>query len=552
MPPENSSDADSIDNSTQPDTTAERDCTMSDVLKWVGFDAAEQKILLGQLGNELRMFLNITAKELDQLSKELSGTSAGTDKMKIGFMRMRLLKGVIYWAMDKQRLGMTVTMIVDTGDEATAQFEFLEELNTSIDRQAIRVQSTDSIEAMGKAASPGKLKDEKNWDKWEQGLYLMLSILRGVNGVPLSYVIREKEHKAGDIYNSFLKESIAKVSLKGPQFEADSRTVHAIIETLTSGENAAHWLTELKNKDDGRKDMAALQAHYRGAGNQSRRISNAQGLQVTLHYKNERAMKFSDFISKAKEMFDIFTDCKEPQTESVKLRFLWEKIDSAILQTPMEIMKADLSRDADSWTFVTACDHLASLIPADGKSVTFKASAIESGKGAATSSIMRNGKIFTGTYPKEEWFDVLTKDERDQVMTERKKGGKSHFDRKKKPTNERKIQALEKQLKKSKKTISKSKKTISSMKRSTKEEDDDASDSDSSTDGDNAGNAFGGRAEKQRQKKKKPKISYADEKMKTKRTFSIFNRPFGQLVSCRFCSTERVSSDGNTCMQARK
>jgi hypothetical protein len=38
----------------------------------------------------------------------------------------------------------------------------------------------------------------------------------------------------------------------------------------------------------------------------------------------------------------------------------------------------------------------------------------------------------------------------------------------------------------------------------------------------------------------------AGEKMKTTRAFSIFSRPFGQLVSSRFCSIERVSSVWNT------
>jgi hypothetical protein len=505
MPPEGD-DAGSIGSGNEEDDTpterdsasSERESTMSDVLKWLGFTLVEQKVLLGHLGDELRTFLNITPKEMDQLSKEIS--TSVRSKMAIGFKRLKLLKGVIHWAKDKQRIGSNVSVVVTIGAALSAQFEFLEELQTSIDREAIRVESTDSIEARSKAASPGRLKDERNWDKWEQGLILMLSILRGVNGVPLSYVIREEEHKAGTTYNSFLDESIAKVSLHGPQFEADSRTVHQIIETLTSGENATHWLKELKSKNDGRKDMVALRSHYRGAGNQSRRISNAQGLHATLHYKTERAMKFSDFISKVKEMFDIYEDCNEPQPESVKLRFLWEKIESTVLQMPIEIMKADLSRDTNSWTFVKACDHLASLIPADGKSgVKFAASAIESEKSAAKSNIIRNGTIFIGTYSPNDWFEVLTKDERDQVNAERKKGGKPHFGKKNKPRSNQKIQALEKKLKKSKKTIS-------SMKRATKEtEDDDTSDSDSSTAGDNAGNAFGGRAEKKRQKKKKKK-----------------------------------------------
>jgi hypothetical protein len=474
---------------------------MSDILTWLGFDASERKILTAQLGDSPRNFVSTTSRELEQVAKELASTGSGTSKMTIGLARMKLLKGVIHWANDKERIGQDVNMQVPSNDEVGARFEFLEELRLSIERQGIRVKTTEAQrEARSKAASPGKLKDERQWDKWEKGLTLMLSILRGVNGVPLSYVIREKEHQRGVQYNSFLDESVAKVSLSGPPFEADTRSVHEIIETLTGGENATHWLKELENKADGRKDMIALRSHFRGAGNQSRRISSAQGLHATLHYKNERAMKFTDFITKVKEMFDIYQDCGEPQTESAKLRFLWDKVDSAYLQIPMEVIKAALSHDSNSWTFVTACDHLASQIAVDGKpKVKFAASAIDSGKAADKSNIMKDGKIFTGSYPGNEWFDVLTKDERDKVMAERRKSGKPNSSKNSKKNDNRKVQALEKKLQKSKKTIS-------SLKRATKEEKDEtSSDSDSSTDGDNAGNAFGGRAEKQRKKKKKKK-----------------------------------------------
>jgi hypothetical protein len=500
MPPavHKNEDKESTDTRAETSVTV-RDSTMSDVLTWVGFLKSEQKILKGQLGDSPKNFLTITSRELEQVAKELASTSSGTAKMTIGLTRMKLLKGLIHWANDKERIGLEVTMQIPSNDEVGAKFEFLEELRVSIERQGIRMKTTESqSEARSKTASPGKLKDERQWDKWEKGLVLMLSILRGVNGVPLSYVIREKEHQRGVQYNSFIDESVAKVSLKGPPFEADTRTVHETIEMLTGGENATHWLKELENKADGRKDMTALRSHFRGAGNQSRRISSAQGLHATLHYKNEQAMKFTDFITKVKAMFDIYQDCGEPQTESAKLRFLWDKVDSAYLQIPMEVSKAALSHASTSWTFVTACDHLASQIAVDGKpKVKFAASAIDSGKAANKSNIMKDGKLFTGSYPGNEWFKVLTKDEHDKVTAERRKGGKPHFAKKGKQDNNREVQALEKKLKKSKKTIS-------SLKRATNDDEDEASsDTGSSADGDNAGNAFGGRAEKQRKKKKK-------------------------------------------------
>lgn len=498
---------DEVDGIADPeDSPTEREATVRDGLKWIGFTLPEQTTLLDQFGTDLKTFVTMDERDLDRLDKYLGSVKPISERVLVGFKRLGLLKGLIHWAKDKKRIGMAVNVTIKLDDPTKARVKFMEELNESMVRQSIRILTTDAqLDTRSKAASPGKLKDEKNWDKWEQALVLMLSILRGVSGVPLSYVIREQDGEIGGVYNSFLDQSIACVSLVGPHFEADARVVHEIIETLTNSENAAHWLKDIKKKNDGRKDMVALRSHYRGAGNQSRRIANAQGLHATLHYKNERAMKFADFISKAKEMFDIYEDCNEPQKESVKLRFLWEKIDSATLQMPMEIMKADLSRDENSWSFVSACDHLSSLtIPSGKAKVSFQTSAIEK-KGGAKSNVMKDGELFTGSYSPTEWFQVLTRDERDQVQAARSKEGKPHYGKKKDkrtPKTDRKVQALEKKLKKSKKTISALKREA---KAEAEEEDDDSDEADESDEGGNAGTKFGGRSEKKRQKKKPKK-----------------------------------------------
>lgn len=475
--------------------------SMELVLTWIGFDAtSKRETVLEELGDDLSDFFQTTSKELDGLVKTLQALPA-RERVSIGFQRLKKLKAVIHWAKDRQRIGMPASVEIGTS-EVIAKAIFLTELAASTERQIIREQSRDSLAARSKDASPGKLKDEGKWEQWEGSLTVMLGILQGVNGVPLSYVIRETEHEDGDVYDNFIDECISRARLDGPQFAADARLVHELLQSLTIGENAEHWLKEIKKKHDGRQDMTALRSHYRGAGNQSRRINAAKKLHETLHYKNERALKFSQFVSQAKNMFNIFEECKEPQPETVKLRFLWDNCEAPYLQTTMQVMKAQLGQDDTCWTFVAACDHLASQIPVDGGSrVKFAASAIGSTPGATNSNIMKDGKVRTSTYSNEEWWNVLTQEERDEVTKVRGKsgggGGSKGKKNSKSSSQSRKIKALQKSLKK------KSRK-ISSMQRSTKETS-DASNSDSDTSDDNAGSAFGGRAEKQRAKKKKRK-----------------------------------------------
>jgi hypothetical protein len=479
--------------------------SMHRVLLWIGFDLqATRDALLEELGDDLIVFQQIKPKDIDSLVKTLMGRTPAARRVPTGFQQQQKLKAVIHWAKDRHRIGLDVEIHV--GDNVVeAHYQFLRELSASSSRAAIREADADSRSTRAKDASPGKLKDEKNWDEWEQSLYTMLNILHGVNGVPLCYVIREEEHKEGDIYPAFVDQCTARAKLEGPEFEADTRTVHQILQSLTVGENAAIWLKDLAKKNDGRKDMAALRSHYRGAGNQSRRINQAKRLHETLHYKNERAMKFSDFISKAKQMFNIYEDCKETQPESAKLRFLWQKVDNQELQPAIEAMRAQLGQNASAWTFVTACDHLASQIPADGTTrAKFTTSALDrgGGNGDATSKIMRDGKIHTGQYTKTEWWDVLSQEDRDRVMAERKKTRSQHTGKKnaksKPKGQDRKVKALEKKVKHFERKLS-------SLQRSTGATEDSSASSDSSVDGDNAGNAFGGRAAKKSAKKKRKK-----------------------------------------------
>jgi hypothetical protein len=57
---------------------------------------------------------------------------------------------------------------------------------------------------VSEAADPGKLKDERKWPEWEPAFVNYLSTIPGVNGVPLLYVVREKEIADDGIeYGSF-------------------------------------------------------------------------------------------------------------------------------------------------------------------------------------------------------------------------------------------------------------------------------------------------------------------------------------------------------------
>ena len=373
--------------------------------------------------------------------------------------------------------------------------DFLEELNRAAERQKVRISVEETVDTRAKQASPGNLTGEAVWTTWEAKLKNHLSVILGVNGVPLSYVIREKVKPDTDAeFESFTEQSIASCPLKGADFAADARTVHQIITSFTTGENAEQWIKPFSKYEDSRRDMKALRAHFRGEGNQTRRVRDAETLRDTLHYKSEAAMPFATFLSKCQKMFNLFEDVGEPYTEGAKLRFLLEKIQSQELSPAVEAVRSDVSLKADSYNFAKASNHLASQIkpkPARGLSSTTTSDSDKA-------EITRNGKIHLGFY--KNW-NQLSQENRDFVLAERKRLGIKPGNSKKKGSR-----SLEAQVKALRRANKKKDRKIKAMKRNKDSSSEGSrSGSSSDSDGDNAGNAFGGRSEKEKKKSKRKK-----------------------------------------------
>ena len=459
----------------QPDITPFRQA-----LLWIGYNQAQAEVLEEELGDLLTLGSAVRAEIADVL-KTYAQRTVNAGRIISGLLKTKRMQALAHWVRDFRRVGGEVT--IDGLEEAS----FLLALNVSAERAAAREADKDTADARAKEASPGKLTSEKEWEKWETKLINQLSILHGVLEVPLVYVIREEESADPNaMYETFTEECIAKCPLAGPYFEADARTVHQLIESYTTGENSEVWVKRIRRHQNGRMDMAALRAHYRGEGNQSRRISDAETMRDTLHYRGESALPFATFLAKCQRMFNLYDQIGEPYTESAKLRFLFDKVQSADLKHPLEAVRTVVSMNPDAFTFTSAANHLSSLVKPRSKRELSVVTFSEGDK----SEIMRDGKIFTGYYP--NWRQI-SKDNQKLVLAERDRlGGKSKSEGKSKKTQ-----------KNWKKQVKGLKKTIAALKRKIPGEDSSDEDPDTTTEVTNdAGNAFGGRSEKARKKKK--------------------------------------------------
>jgi len=67
-------------------------------------------------------------------------------------------------------------------------------------------------------------------------------------------------------------------------FEApDARKVHQLATCFTQGETSEQWIKTHVKKQNGQINLKAPCAHYQGAGNTTRRITEATCLRKTLH-----------------------------------------------------------------------------------------------------------------------------------------------------------------------------------------------------------------------------------------------------------------------------
>ena len=462
------------------------------VLEWIGFTDPEREELVVDFAS-LKQFRNLKEEDITTLASEYSRRTVANGRIYFGLQRKTKLKSTIHWIQDFKRCGEVPTI------EDLAEEEFQARLIIAAERAVIRKQQADSSESVSREASPGKLKDEKKWIDWAEKLETMLSAMPGANGVPLSYVIRDNEEadRNEDDMN-FVQKTIACAPLDGPVFEADARKVHQLILGFVQGENADQWLKPHLKQENGRTDMIALRKHFEGEGNVSRRITEAEHLRNTLHYKGERALPFSHFITKCQNMFNIFSDEGEAYSESQKLRFLLDKVNCEALKAAVAGIRLKNDVDAHEMTFVSAANHLASEVSRMPESIARAGRNISgvAGKGfnqeQGGDGIYRDGAIHTGYY--KNWFD-LSKDDQEKVRAERqrlgiKPGAKGGA----------KGRGFGKKFKKTKAKLAAAKRTIASLKQQDEKSgvsfDEGGNAGSKAASKNDAGNGFGGRSEK--------------------------------------------------------
>jgi hypothetical protein len=169
----------------------------------------------------------------------------------------------------------------------------------------------------------------------------------------LSYVISENEKPVTVEEADYLSDLVNHATLRGPVLTADSSQVNQLLltQTILGEQSAEEWVWSNKSKLNGCTDIITLHVHYEGEGNIHRRVTKADAIWKTLHYKQERSLKFATFLNQLQVMYEIYAAAGDPHFENAKLWFLFERIQAphlpqAIINLKFHMDLGGLSYDA--------------------------------------------------------------------------------------------------------------------------------------------------------------------------------------------------------------
>ena len=164
------------------------------LLNAIGFMIPAQRQLIIESGlATYEDFCYLVEKNVRDMVVEFSKRTVAQGRLTFGLGSTKKLTGIMHWVQD----------CFCTNDQPDYLAFNDDELATAQSRALVRKVDLDLVDTNTKAADPGKFKDERKWPDWSKAFTNYLSVIPGVNGIPLSYVIHESEPEDGAVYDSF-------------------------------------------------------------------------------------------------------------------------------------------------------------------------------------------------------------------------------------------------------------------------------------------------------------------------------------------------------------
>ncbi len=192
-------------------------------------------------------FRYLVEKGLCDTADKFGKRTQAAGRIVFGLVRTKKLVGVMHWVQDCFRAS-------DVPNHDNFDDDVLFE---ALSLAQIRKSDVELVTTYTKAVDPRKFKDEHKWPKWEKAFTNYLSVVPGVSGIPLSYVVQEQEVPTpGMEYPGTLTERmINRAPLEGQYYIADTQRVHNLLVGFLQGENTKNWIRNIARYQYGWRDI---------------------------------------------------------------------------------------------------------------------------------------------------------------------------------------------------------------------------------------------------------------------------------------------------------
>ena len=126
-------------------------------------------------------------KDVTELSTSFSRQTSANGRIDFGIHQTKKLIHLVHWVQDDVRTSYNASINRHDSDSTLAA------LTVTRVRAEAQKQIREKSDVKAKEASPCPLVSENKWTDWEPKFTNYLSTITGMNGVPLSYVIRDND-----------------------------------------------------------------------------------------------------------------------------------------------------------------------------------------------------------------------------------------------------------------------------------------------------------------------------------------------------------------------
>ena len=473
--------------------------TNAQIMTMVGIaPAANRNAIIADLLSEgLDGLKYMTDEEVRDTCTSYAKRTDGPFPVVLTPVQKQRIKSLVLWAKDRDRVGQDLSF-----PATTSQAEFRSAISESLERDRRRRSQKKEGESYLDSTFNTKLKSASQWEKWLEELNITLCQIIGVRGVPLTYVIRDNDAPNFDAGLPYDEAVINGMTLTGEEFKQDARTVHKIIlKNVHEDSDAYTYIKTLIRHRNGRRDMQALRERYSSDATKQAIINKAKNDLQNLCYKNERSFSFEKFSSKLQKAYDELEDNGRAVNNGDIVDGLWKRIQSADIQLYVASLKIEYQRSPRSYKLILQdiAAEVGNATPSGnnfgggrGVSATYTKSGPCPKKGVHTS----DGSVFIGTYGKDQWLSESVKPHHDEIREARSQNNGGQIQSRSQKRNINAVKREKKKLKKLKAQVAATKKVIASGDVDVA---DDATTSNTNKH-DNAGDAFGGKRTKAKEK----------------------------------------------------